>query len=363
MADLSLFAFTPRSDKATSSSGWELFKGGVVNTLSGNDAIIRVDGHQYGEDSSGHIFNGGLIEMGLGVDSIEGYESAEGGGLVNTGIIKTGAGSDTIIGYNAGFGDGGLINSGLINTGSGNDVVRGRGGYRGTGIDNSGTLYTGPGDDIVDGGGGGIWNDRRISTDTGDDTIIGYEEDYVGIFNAAFINTGDGNDLVESNWIFNAKFGPVGGTIDMGRGDDVINGYVDNDGTIALGDGNDRMINTTYLGNEPHSTWVVGSNSGLISAGAGSDVIGNLEPYSISGNIDMGTGNDTLKGFGIGLFDGGAGIDTLTFAPGTYRVEAVGLGKILINDQMNVHGFERFGQGAGFLSLSDAVALGSVTFV
>jgi hypothetical protein len=301
--------------------------------------------------------------MGLGIDAIEAYKYAEGGGLVNTGIIKIGAGSDRIIGHSAGFGDAGLINSGLINTGSGNDVVCGNGGYRGAGIGNSGTLYTGPGDDIVDGGGDGIWNERRISTDTGDDTIIGYEEDYYGVFNVAFINTGDGNDLVESNWIFNFKFGPVSGTIDMGRGDDVINGFVDNDGTIALGNGNDRMINTTYLGNEPHSTQVVGSNSGLISAGAGSDVIGNLEPYSISGNIDMGTGNDTLKGFGTGLFIGGVGIDTLSFAPGVYAVAALESGEFLINQTMKVSGFERFGRGAGFLSLHDAAELGTVVFV
>jgi hypothetical protein len=338
MADLSLFAFTPRSDNAFSSSGWDLDRGGAVNALSGNDEITCFYG----------LNNLGLIETGAGLDVIQG--SGHGGweytGLGNYGVINTGADSDSLIGI-AGYEATGLINDGIVNTGAGDDFFGGFGNYRYDGIISGGTIFLGPGNDVIHGQtelGTGISNSRRILTGSGDDIIKGCSEEYIDISNheSGEIKTGDGNDLIEGFYIDND------GLIDMGSGGDVITGDLDNAGTVNLGDGNDRIIELEgrYLG--------LGSisNSGLISAGAGSDVLGNFNIIFGDGVIDMGAGNDTLRAFGTGLFIGGVGIDTLSFAPGVYAVAALESGE-----------FQRFGRGAGFLSLHDAAELGTVVFV
>ncbi len=86
-----------------------------------------------------------------------------------------------------------------------------------------------------------------------------------------------------------------------------------------------------------------------------------------SGTIDLGTGNDIWRGFSSdhntsNPYRGGTGIDTLAFKPGTYSVVRQGENQYLIGGSMSVIGFERFGSGAGFLTLSAAAASGAVTF-
>jgi hypothetical protein len=364
MRNLSDFIFTPRSDRAESFEGWELAPGSSVDTLSGNDTIIG----NYSPDTpfpSGGISNGGLIETGTGLDTLKGY-----GGIWNSGIIHTGASSDNVIGI-AIYESDGLTNSGIINSGAGNDFIHGSGDYRYTGINNTGTIYSGPGNDEIRGGTGegtAIYNNRMIRTACGNDRIFGWSED-IGIFNttSGSITTGEGNDIIETNAscplpIYNF------GLIDMGAGSDTILApSISNEGAIHLGDGNDRIIAP------PEASYGNGSiyNSGLITTGAGSDIVDMIDGIYGGGTLDLGTGNDTLRGFGpttpydqsSSMFIGGAGIDTLTFAPGRYQVQAVGPNEYLINQQMRVSGFERFGRGAGFLNLSEAAALGSVTFV
>ena len=41
------------------------------------------------------------------------------------------------------------------------------------------------------------------------------------------------------------------------------------------------------------------------------------------GRADLGAGNDVVRGFGSGTFDGGLGTDALTFNAGTYSIERV----------------------------------------
>jgi hypothetical protein len=364
MRNLSDFIFTPRSDRAESFEGWNLNVGSSVDTLSGNDTIIG----NYSTDApypSGGIGNGGLIETGAGIDTLEGH-----GGISNSGTIHTGASSDNVLGI-AIYESDGLTNSGIINSGSGDDYIRGSGVYRYNGITNTGTIYSGPGNDEIRGGTGegtAIYNSRMIRTACGNDRIFGWSEDQ-GIFNttSGSITTGEGNDIIETNAscplpIYNL------GLIDMGAGSDtILVPSISNEGVIHLGDGNDRIISPpeNYYGN--------GSiyNKGLITTGAGSDIVDMIDGIRGGGTLDFGTGNDTLRGFGpttpydqtSSMFIGGTGIDTLTFAPGRYQVQAVGPNEYLIDQQMRVSGFERFGRGAGFLNLSEAAALGSVTFV
>lgn len=358
MGRLTGFAFTPLSDWAFSDHGWYLELGDAVDSLAGDDEIIGVDlyGDQ-GEFNGGGIVNNGLIETGIGADSVEGTGTIDTTGLFNGGIIDTGEDGDTVVGVNGYEGDG-LLNEGVINTGSGDDVVRGIGSYRYNGVVNLGSIYGGSGHDLVRGSssqGFGISNHLRISTGSGDDAIIGYSEEFIGISNGVdgLIRTGDGSDLIESSYLENR------GLIHMGSGIDTIDGFLANEGVIRLGAGNDRIMTSA----DRQLFLRAISNSGLIAAGAGRDVVNGLGGLSGDGTMDLGAGNDRLKGFGSGLFRGGKGVDTLIFNPGTYQVVAAETGGYLIDQQMRVLGFERFGQGAGFLNLSDAAALGSVTFI
>ena len=55
----------------------------------------------------------------------------------------------------------------------------------------------------------------------------------------------------------------------------------------------------------------------IISSGVGVDALGG------GGTVDLGRGDDVLRGFGGGSFIGGSGLDALTFSSGTYRIEGV----------------------------------------
>jgi hypothetical protein len=375
MRNLSDFIFTPRSDRAESFEGWNLNVGSSVDALSGNDTIMGIYSPDAPYPSSG-ISNGGLIETAAGTDTLEGDGN---GGIFNSGTIHTGASSDTVIGIARGVpeelidrGDfHGLTNSGIINSGSGDDLIQGSAGYSTyDGINNTGAIYSGPGDDEVRGSSIysiGIFNEGKLRTACGNDRIIGSSES-IAIYNIAkgTITTGEGNDIIEANSnsdlpIYNA------GLIDMGSGSDtLLTGTISNQGVIDLGDGNDRVISEAVY---PYPGEIY--NTGLITTGAGSDIVDMPGGIYGEGTLDLGTGNDTLIGFSPSIlfeedpsmFIGGAGIDTLTFASGSYQVEAVGPNEYLIDQQMRVSGFERFGRGAGFLNLSEAAALGSVTFV
>jgi Ca2+-binding RTX toxin-like protein len=105
-------------------------------------------------------------------------------------------------------------------------------------------------------------------------------------------------------------------------------------------------------------------NDGTIDTGSDRDLVDALiGGFAGSGITNLGAGDDTLKGFGRGTFQGGSGQDTLVFNPGTYTITAgVGAGNYIINGIMNVSGFELFGPGADITSFSAAVAAGSVRF-
>lgn len=87
---------------------------------------------------------------------------------------------------------------------------------------------------------------------------------------------------------------------------------------INTGRGNDTITGSSI------------ANSGTIKTGAGKDVIdalkggfrgiGDPDFDGPIGKAYLGKGNDTLKGFGQGIFYGGKGEDRICFGKGTYEI-------------------------------------------
>ncbi|RDJ22282.1 hypothetical protein DWF00_24015 [Bosea caraganae] len=134
------------------------------------------------------------------------------------------------------------------------------------------------------------------------------------------LSMGGGNDHLSNSGLIQATGGSA---IDMGAGDDVVNLYIGSNvqGTILLGDGNDRITMNDYLG---AVTVDAGNGNDDITTSFGNDVIhagaGNDTIFAGTGNdtIDAGNGDDTiLADEGNDVIDGGQGFDTLFLARAT----------------------------------------------
>lgn len=385
---------------------------GIINTGTGNDTI-RGRGRYYGITNDGTINtdadndsiigegsgvtaginnNGGTINTGTGNDNITGTATETAGihGIINTGTINTGADNDTIYGYAAGSSSSGIYNnsSRTINTDSGNDAITGSAVIYG--INNLGTIDTTGSssmvpwpitdDDIITGaatasgsGSSGITNSGIIITGIGSDQIVGTGGIH-GILTSGSINTGAGNDRIMGNGLTYGIYNNgiintsniIGPTVD----DDTITGTARGAGIaygIYNGVGytiNTRIGNDIITGSASGASGIGIYNDGTIDTGSDRDVVDALiGGFAGSGITNLGAGDDTLKGFGRGTFQGGIGQDTLVFNPGTYTItDGVGAGNYVINGIMNVSGFELFGPGADITSFSAAVAAGSVRF-
>ena len=253
--------------------------------------------------------------------------------------------------------DGITTEAGTINTLTGDDNLIGRL-TSGTGsavapiagvfINASTTLNLGFGDDRVTGYGPtansyeyGIRNEGVLNTGYGNDRLEGTGND--GIFNAASaqISTGDGNDRITG---IGVSFGIV------------------NRGVISMDAGRDSLIG---------SNSALGIfNTGVIQMGDGADTVDALvgsAPGGFSGPgglIDLGRGNDLLKGFGEGTFRGGDGTDTLILQDGTYHIIAVGNDFQITADEapgitMTVNSMELFGG----INTASYTALGAGNFI
>ena len=313
MANLKDFTFGNKSDSAISDLGWVINAGEVIQALDGSDTII-------GSDIGGEF------------------------GIVNFGALDTGAGNDVVTGSGGGFG---IFNQGsTLETGAGNDVVTGSGGY--FGIFNQGsTLETGAGNDVVTGwgrdygifnGGSIILGGSTLDTSAGNDVITGSGGDY-GIYNLfGTINTGAGNDVVTGS----------------GRWYGIVNEY---ESILNTGAGNDVVTGSgEYSG-------IYNEFKSSINTGDGDDTVDALTGgFRGGGETWLGSGDDNLKGFGTGMFDGGDGTDVLTFNRGAYSIEHLYDGSYLIGGSMNVVNFEDFGVGADQTSFLAAAAAGTVTF-
>jgi hypothetical protein len=310
--ELSNLTFTNQADVVPVFGMEQIFNSGIANTLAGNDRItgIRQIGTEIETFSTYGIYNDkGIIDTDDGNDIITGINqevTASGYGIYSEGgTINTGNGNDIINGISEN-GVGAAIQSenGTINTGDGDDTIMGNASHYSINL-NYGTLDTGKGNDII--------------TATGFYGISNYN---------AIFNTGDGNDIINGNSIAEQGAAIINsGPMDTGDGNDIITGTNASGGagilnldSITLGNGNDIIIGKGAI----YGMY----NKGTIDTGNGADSIivdGGFETSSdersLGGNVFLGNGQDYLKGFGSGNFNGGNGKDTLELTPGRYTIE------------------------------------------
>ena len=311
-------------------TGWTDDTTGAIGTWTdGNDVVTGINDRGTGVQVDGWVNANTLT----GDDSITGwgYDNTEvpsprypgiayrlGTGISNKGTINTGDGNNSITGAANGTG---ISNKGTINTGDGNNSITGAGeAILGISNTNSGTINTGGGDDSITGivtglyGVGGISNSGTINTGGGNDGIIGIGGMFDGIFNIGTINTGDGDDFITG-----------------------INYDIYNNGIIYTGNGNDSITGaeiSNYAGNGNDSiTGTEISNSGTrgtVDTGDGNDIVTATKGFYGNGIVFLGSGDDTLSGFGSGfLFDGGPDpdYDTLILPSGSYSVGSTTIGE------------------------------------
>ena len=325
--------FTNQADQRRSSNGWRILRS--ISAEAGNDFI---EGRQrLSSNSSGigiEIF-GSVLDTEFGNDTVKGIARAKNG--VATGIDIFGK---TLI-------NGNEIGDSAIDSGADNDKVIGRGNSR-TGIAygieiNGGKIDSGLANDRITGNGksrsgdaygislNGSNAETKIDTGHGNDSVVGKARSRSG--NAFGINNSRNS------------------TIDPGAGDDTVTGVASSATGEAVGI----------------------FNNGVIDGGAGDDVFDALTGgWGGNGRADLGSGNDTVRGFGSGTFDGGVGFDTLVFNAGTYNIARVGsqldrfeitLSSLQNSPVMTVTEFEFFGEGDQQTSFAAAASAGEITFV
>ncbi len=310
-----------------------LINTGVTNTLAGKDILTGITTTPYNYA----FVNSGTLNTAEGDDAITGI--ADYVGIVNSGTLNTAEGNDIITTDSQG--PSGIYNTGTFNTGKGNDIINAKTGF-GVGLDNNGTFNTAEGDDIINGRGyyNGISNGSNSIFDTGDgnDIIRGNSEKFSnfptsGISNySSTFNTGDGNDIIDGtgyNGIYNR------GIINTGSGKDIITGKgsssssfgngtgIYNFGTINTGN-DDDIITSTAVSYEGDVLKSIIFNDGTIDTGNGKDFIIAEGGFDGTGSVFLGNGQDYLKGFGTGNFNGGNAQDALELTSGSYTVGILG---------------------------------------
>jgi hypothetical protein len=180
----------------------------------------------------------------------------------------------------------------------GNDSISimGSNGYDEFSFNNFNTIETGDGNDRITST--STFNGGVINTGNGNDSIDSFR-----INNDKTIETGEGNDIISSDSIFNE------GVINTGNGNDSINfAYSNNDKTIETGDGNDSLLYEDFLnrgnvflgeGNDSigASTEVYPGlleNFGFMGTGEGNDIFTSTGGISNEGVIETGNGDDSI---------------------------------------------------------------------
>lgn len=248
---------------------------GDANTLAGDDRITGVGPGMRSSISDSGIYNSGTILMAQGNDMIAGtYDDTE-YSLHNANYVRPKNNGRSPYRDNRGnfyyypedpngpiplpVNNYGIYNSGTIDTGIGNDTITGSNtSNRGNGI-------------------------GFIGLDSQDNIAI-YNPDNIGIANGGTIDTDDGNDSIISQGKFINS-----GNVFLGEDDDTITSYgvIYNSGKIETGRGDDSIIADTFY--------------------AGFDGLGS---------VSLEEGNDYVRGFGNGNFNGGQGVDTLELTSG-----------------------------------------------
>ncbi len=184
------------------------------------------------------------------------------------------------------------------------------------GGDGNDTMRSGMGDDTLLGGAGdddlnGGGGNDAIAGGTGNDTISGdWGDDNITTGDGSNAAWGDaGNDTIVGGIGADTLYGGLGNdSIDGGAGNDIIDGEEDND-TLAGGDGND-----TLYGRAGDDVVNGGAGTDSLDGGEGNDALSGGDGND---TLTGGDGNDALGG-GLGLdsLDGGDGNDTLSGGDG-----------------------------------------------
>ncbi|TCR67681.1 calcium-binding protein [Bosea sp. BK604] len=289
-------------------SGLEADRVTVTNkgTMEGRSAeLADSDGDAIDVDGLATITNYGAIR-GLGHQGYhDGEPNISEGIAIGGGTIVNNAGAE-IYGYGRGIQ---VDNSGNANA-LGKTLIVNDGTIRGDGHGPEGVLPADAAHFDLRG------NEAINLVGTYDDEIINGSAGRI----LGGLAMGGGNDVLSNSGTIKAMGGSA---IDMGAGDDVVNLYIGSnvEGTILLGDGNDRITMNDYLG---AVTVDAGNGNDDITTSFGDDVIhagaGNDHIFASSGNdtIDAGAGDDTiLADEGNDTIDGGDGFDTLFLARAT----------------------------------------------
>ena len=300
-----------------------------------------MQGVYLGYGQSAHLLAGDDVTLGMSPAI----------GIINFGTIDTGDGNDQVIGIGN---YAGIVNEGVISTGLNNDTIRGNGDVYGIINGTRGTINTGGGGDTIKGTGSdaGILNLGTIKTGAGRDNIIGVGN--IGIINNGFINTNDGADTITGVYtgLGMARVMPVGEEWPEASYNYGPMGYwlPAQPGIISM---------STFGAKESYTpTAYSGSiiNNGIINTGKGDDIVDGITGgFGGYGVMNLGEDNDTLKGFGTGTFNGGAGdSDKILLGDGDYTITMEGEVTTITSNgvAMITTGFESIsgsGGGEGFM--------------
>lgn len=287
MSTLRQNQFTPFSNIVISKGTVQVAPGTPIDALAGNDKITGIATDTTPQVFPGDIFGVYLqdrLTLSRGDDSLTGITYSAGNQLRVYAIV---------VGSSDGF-------AGIVDGGSGNDRITGYAESKQTGPE---SLF-----------------------------VIG-----ISLFSSSQILTGAGHDLIH---------GRASGTAWQ-----IYGIYLEEESVIDTGSGNDRVIgtatNTIYK--EP-SSGIFGDTTCLLSTGDGHDqVIGTASVagdrlFGILGGltIDLGSGNDLLKGFGPFKAFGGSGKDTynlLGYSTTDFEITKHGQGKVTLAGFNPVQGF------------------------
>ena len=310
--------FQPSTDHVTNTATGVII--GSIDLNAGDDRI----------DNIGQI--SGDIYMREGNDTVVNAGSI-------TGTVRMGDGDDSFIHLLSS-----AVLNGTVDGGAGEDTLS---------FDITGTTYTGSIDPVL----------RQLFTSFEVEKIIGtgqvVVQQTVQVSSGGALNLTQGSSIVVapgetaidggSESVTIANSGEVVGNVDLGEGNNVLSNAVGGTitGNIITGSGNNSISNEG------------GTINGEVLAGSGSDELVNSG--TISGNVDLGAGADTLTIGTGGSFGGtvaaGGGSDTLAFNTGsTYEAQTT-------IDGSSFTGFEEVNNAAGVNSFTGDLDVNQVNVI
>lgn len=290
---------------------------GYYNGDAGNDYIYAGDGlAETLIGGSGYDWlNTSLVSANYRVDLATGATNFTGEYFIEFESLSTGVGDDTLLGTS---------DANYLNSSDGNDYLDGMGGHD--------TLSGGAGNDLLR-----VRDDGYYFGSDGNDTM------QVVTMGAAYISAGDGVDWLDTrvyngNYSINLETGATNQgesaynleNLLLGNGDNSVEGSsVDNRIMGASGD--------DYIHGRAGNDYLTGAGGNdTIHGGAGNDFIGGgdgddqLFSWGGTDTINGFTGNDLIGSAGFGVFDGGAGNDTLRAGGGLTETLIGGAGIDLV---------------------------------